>query len=52
MNMVIFVKLRGNELKYFIMNICIFCKFDFLIWSEWNIDLFNDLIFIFMLFWE
>lgn len=48
MNMATFAKLSGNELKYSIMNTCTFCKSDFLTRSEWNIDLFNDLIFIFM----
>lgn len=46
--MATFAKLSGNELKYSIMNTYTFCKSDFLTRSEWNIDLFNDLIFIFM----
>lgn len=46
--MATFAKLRGNELKYSIMNTCTFCKSDFLTRSERNnIDLFNDLIFYF-----
>lgn len=34
MNMATFAKLRGNELKYSIMNTCTFCKSDFLTRSE------------------